>query len=687
MSDPNAEQLEAIQADYGPVRVLAGPGSGKTFTIGQRYVRMVAEGISPTTILAVTFNKRMADELLSRILKLIPDLHPDAQRQISTIHAFCLRILRAYYKEYPKEVAPVWFIKSILQQALEGTFPEVEHRPAWEETYDWINTSKFYGYDTDSCTAFFQKVMGRGLGWDIARIRQAFDINLREKDYVTFPDMPLDMEIALSKDPVFKSYCQSRIQHVILDEGQDTTAQAMRILTELVDHTNSFFIVGDTDQLLYRFAGATPEENLFDGFEKRFPAGHLCKLSVNYRSTRQIVDSSRRVITYNYEVHSGPYPGIYFKDLRPHDGAPGGTPVEVTTYRNPIEESQGIVDQISHLIDMGDYRPGDFYVGFRTRAQAGYMESAFSRSNLPYVNTTGMSFWSLGHIQDVLGYLRLAVNPDDKQAFARVFNIPSRNFVVPWRTHPEYNNYISHRFLGRSFLDATGSICGGPKLTILRRMLNEGKFKPGASDMIDLVNEIRNSLYAEGIPAAIQTILDECYKRYIEYETGSSAEAVGEGGKIDDLATVIEMAGEFADVETFLHHVDRLIEAARASEKDDWDGRIVLSTIHRLKGLERPVVFGAGICEYDPEVSHNPVAGLLPHTYSMVEPPNMGHLPTGAKGRIEDERCLFYVLITRAKELVYLSSLERYRRIFMQPSRFIQEMREQGDQWWKENEN
>lgn len=684
---PTDEQLAVITSPIGvPARVMAGAGSGKTFSMARRYEYLVNNGASANSILVVTFNKKMASEISNRIVSLVPSvLNSDAGKQICTIHAFCKRALSEFYphwKKYapcPTQQNPTWIIKKFIEESLAKFEPNQDNRPLWTETFDWIEMAKGQGYTFIYDTEFFYPALGAKYGELLDNVRKEFDAKMRgyKDGLVTFSDMLLDMELALANDPAFLRYWKARIEHIILDEAQDTTEQAMRILCAL---TQSITMVGDHDQLLYRFAGAAPEYNLLDGFESRYPSGLTFFLTRNYRSTQSIVSAGLKSIQNNYQDFDGLYEMKYLKQSRAADNAAMGKPIEYYEYANLSEEGAEAVAHIQRIMQEENESPGSFFVGFRTRSQSAYLEQSLIKASIPFINTTGKSFWTLPHVQDVVDYFRLGVNPMDKGAISRVYNIASNQMKNSWKSHADYGKYCSHRFLGKEFMELVGD--GGMKkvrnLTIRNRPDYAWKFAAAGKDFADLVDGIANEIEQceddtqDGMTPVIEFIVNNCYKKHMAFEDGTGDD--GEGSKMDDLAAVADMAGNYESGREFVVFVDKMLSLAKMQESDDWSGKVVLSTIHRLKGQERPWVIGVGISEGDRTVNKNPVAGLLPHTYSMTTPTNDGKLPGKGQGLIEDERCLFYVLITRAMRGVVLTGIRKYRHVWMKPSRFVEEL-------------
>lgn len=664
---PNAEQLRAIEAPVkGSYRVLAPPGSGKTFLLKYRLAYLIEQGVDPRDILMVVFNKANADDMTAQVLEICPEA---VANQMSTIHAFCYRSLPTN----DRRVAKDWQVKRFLSERAEELWDDPDNRPGWKEIYSWICGSKGQGITPQASAAFFTMNLGQYHGQNVYKCNVDLANHCKGAKLITFPDMLLMVDVLLARDSEFRAKMQSHFQYVLVDEGQDVSAQAMRILTTVAAPQNNFFVVGDSDQLLYRFAGATPEANLMDGYEEKYPDGELTKLTVNYRSSHSIIDSSQQLIAHNYQP-SGPYERKYMKDTTPREDAPDGDPITFTAYADATAEAEGVTEQIAlHLEEVEDGgmlisgNPGDVFIGARTRAQLAYLEGPLVRQQVPFINIAGGSFWTSKHAADVVGYLRLAQG-DDK-AFTRVYNIASNWMTMPWKNSDRYGEYVHHRFLGKKFLEA----CGHKYDNVWAASRTRYSWQPGVEDLTSFVNELR---FREGPVDALQFVLDECYIRHLKAEEGITATDEAENGKLEDLYTVIAIARDFETIAEFLRYVDGCIQAAEDAKNGNWDDYVVLSTVHRLKGLERKIVFGLGWGEGDKKLPNGEIApaGLLPHTFSLTDPPQFGVLPTGGKGRVEDERCIAFVLVTRAMSEVHLSYPMDYRGARFRPSRFAVEM-------------
>lgn len=441
----------------------------------------------------------------------------------------------------------------------------------------------------------------------------------------------------------------------------------------------SLMLVGDTDQLLYRFQGAKPE--LLTGLDNWLSDIETIKLETNYRSKDEIIAKSRQLIANNYSNLGGPYPQEFMKELTGVKG--NGSPIKFSMYETADIEAAQVSAQINELIQMG-YSPGDFFIGARTRAQLGYVEGALVRARIPFINIAGGSFWQSRHIADVIGYLRLAYDTNDKAALEQVYNIPSANHKYAWTDKAgkfQAGDYCPTRYLGKEFLAKIGYnfdnidkvLFGRDGWRYRTKDKDYGLYGPTkAQDLQEFVWKLKGLLdQAENMGQVIRAIIDDCYEKYLKC-SGIEDEGLA-NAKLEDLATVEDLAGQYASPERFLSYVDEMIQVAEDAKNKEWDNYLILSTYHKLKGLERPIVFGLGWSEGGNIETGEP-AGLLPHTFSLIPPPNFGVLPSGDKSPIEDERCIAFVCVSRAIERCYLSGITYYRKNVMFPSRFIYEM-------------
>lgn len=670
---PNAQQLLAIEAPIdGAHRVLSGPGGGKTFTITRRYRFLTENGVDPEKIMVVTFSKAQSQDMLEKIVRHNPYIIGTiAEKWICTNHAFCARSL--HIEGFGREVPKNWRVKQMLNDIIPTLWDvvvketgELKERPAWDELLSAFSNAKAYCIPAGEDESFYTSAFGEFHGPKLAEARATFDARMHSQGYWLFMDMLFDMEYKLTNDLDFRARVQAKHEFVMLDEGQDTNGQTMRILAMVAQPQNQVFFVGDPDQLLFRFTGATPEANLYNGFDDRYVDAYTFMLETNYRSSQTLVERANTLIRKNYQMMGGPYEDDFLKTLRAREDAPEGVDVIFTEYDNPEMEGAGVSDEIQILLE-GGLSPGEIFVLARTRAQLGYLEGPLTRLGVPFVNITGGSFWLLSHVQDVLSYMRLARDNESSDAFQRIYNISSRYMT------DRDGEYCTTRWLGKAFLRAVDGKYN--KFDLQNAAKKRYSWRKGIEDLIDMVDEVEHALQ-DGLGAAVRAVMDMGYEKWLRYEYGMANDDPSMG-KLSDIETVIDIANRFDEVDEFFDRVDQAIQAAEDAKNKNWGDYVVLSTVHRIKGMERDIVFGLGWSEGEIEVDDGRSVpyGLLPHTYALADPPQRGVLNFGGRSSIEDERCIAFVALTRARDRVYISSLRTYRNATMWPSRFVEELK------------
>ena len=293
--------------------------------------------------------------------------------------------------------------------------------------------------------------------------------------------------------------------------------------------------------------------------------------------------------------------------------------------------------------------------------------------DIPYINLVGRSFWDMKHVADVIAYLQLAFDEENSAAFKRVYNIASSNFKMKWGKRK--GEYCNHRWLGNAFLKAcTPAGSKDPSYTMRWQASRVRRsYQDGVADMDDFVSSLQREIAAGASLAEIlRVIIDDCYRDWLSADEGLLGGEANDNGKLDDLETVIEIASQHTNVKDFLAYVEQVRKSAQKAKDGDWSGHVVVSTIHRLKGTERPVVFGIG-CVEGRNKKGMPV-GLLPITYALRSVKGNGVIMLNNDSRMEDERDIMYVLVSRAQEECHLTGCQVYRDGIMKPSRFIHEM-------------
>lgn len=495
----SAEQQAVVEAPLDwALRVLAGPGAGKTMVQIARHLRLIDLGIRPESILAVTLTKSMAVDYRRRLIASRPglgEMFGEALCQrVGTIHSIGWGLLKD--SGDPRHTVAEPAVVDRLVHELAACFLPQSMELGADQTPEqfvklWLRNAKSLAVDGENAAEFYPRHMPQhlpgGVASAMAHILAEFNGRLRADGLITFPDMLAELEIRLQRDPTFLKCWQSQIHFVLIDEAQDAAAQPMRILTRLAWPQNQLMLVGDGDQTLFRFLGAAPEHNLYDHFETHFPNGLTFHLTTNYRSAGAIVATQNRLIQHNYQSGGGSTPDRYRKTLTPRPGAQPGVRLTFRLYPKASAEAAGVAAHCYELIKSRTARPQDIFVGARMRRQLAEMELTLATRGIPCVNLCGGSFWGLPHIQKLVDYLALAVDTEDDEAFQRVYNAATAQ--------------MRHgRQLGPQFLKACGGHYPGIE-TALADDVRRRTWLAGARDLQGFVADIQ-ALLAGGAPAA-----------------------------------------------------------------------------------------------------------------------------------------------------------------------------------------
>jgi len=625
LTDLNPAQREAVTIVEGPVLVLAGPGSGKTRVLTHRVAYLVREcGIPPYRIMAVTFTNKAAHEMRARLHTL---LGPQVRRlTLGTFHAICARILR---REGERLGIPSDYViydssdqRSLVRQALKDlnlddkTYrPQAIHGAISRLKNELIPPDKF------QTQTYWQEI--------VRRVYARYQELLGENDALDFDDL-LMRTVQLFRDhpEVLQKY-QRRYAHILVDEWQDTNTAQYELVRLLGNEHRNVFVVGDEDQSIYRFRGA--DYRNVQRFRQDFPEARVVLLEQSYRSPQVILDVANAIISHNTRR----------QPKRLWTARQGGVPVTIYEAYNEIEEAQFVVREIARLVREGLARPGDCAVMYRTNAQSRALEEAFMRQGMPYKLVGATRFYARREIKDILAYLRLIHNPEDRVSLRRVINVPPRKLgsktvarLVTWAMEQGISEYAA--------LQRLREVEESPFGTLARKRLLA---------FLDLLEELRATSRQVGVLDLLDLVLERTgYERYIRDGT---EEGEDRWENIKELRTVAAEYEGLAPPEALTTFLE---EVALVSDVDNLDAEAdvpTLLTLHSAKGLEFPVVFIVGMEE-----------GLLPHSRSFDDPEAM-----------EEERRLCYVGITRAKERLYL--VYAFRRTIYgysevsEPSRYL----------------
>jgi len=631
LADLTPAQRDAVTHIDGPLLVLAGAGSGKTRVITRRVAYLLASGVAPEQILAITFTNKAAGEMRERIQHLVPG----SRVWVGTFHGFCARLLRVHAPLLGLDPRFTIYDQSdrirAIREVLEGMDGH-EAKLTPERVEAVISRSK---NDLISPAALEQRARDpRDVL--VARAFAAYEQRLRQSSAVDFDDLLLHVVSILRDHRDIRAGLDRRYRYVLVDEYQDTNLAQYAIVRALsVDHPN-LCVTGDPDQSIYGWRGANLS-NILE-FERDYPGCRVVKLERNYRSTKNILQVADHLIRFN--VRRKP------KSLATEN--PQGPPVELTIYARETDEAEGVAGRIAALVREGEYTLGEIAVFCRVTALTRPLEQALRGARIPYQVVGGVAFYERQEIKDILAYLSLLANPRDDLAFARVVNQPPRG-------------------LGKTSLDhlaQAARIQGQPLLATARRAETVEGLKEKAvralHEFAGLIDEL-----AERLDGPAEALIHQILRRtgYREFLAAAGTDSDDRLANIDELITAAreyDQRQPGGDVGGFL------AEITLASPIDRWDqttGAVNLMTLHAAKGLEFPVVFIVGLEE-----------GLLPHVRSHEN-----------ESQVEEERRLLFVGITRAQRELYLSRCRvRSFRGQMQatlPSRFLRELPEEPLVW------
>lgn len=627
----NDKQREAVAAPLENLLILAGAGSGKTRVLVHRIAWLMSvEEASPFSVMAVTFTNKAAAEMRGRIEEL---MHGTASGMwCGTFHGICHRILRAHYLD-AKLLEDFQIIDSddqqrLLKRLIKAHNLDDKQWPARQVAW-WINNQKDEGLRPTHINAFDPVTQ------TYLKLYTAYQEACDRAGLVDFAEILLRALELLRGNQHIREHYQARFKHILVDEFQDTNAIQYAWLRMMAGAQSNVMIVGDDDQSIYGWRGARVEN--IEKFTREFPSVNTIRLEQNYRSTKTILEASNTLIANNSERMG--------KQLWT-DGLVG-EPISVYSAYNELDEARFVVSKIKGWQEQGGTLT-DCAILYRNNAQSRVLEEALLQASLAYRIYGGMRFFERQEIKDALSYLRLINNRNDDTAFERVINTPPRGLGD--------KTLETIRFAARD----RGCTLWDASVGLLNDQVLTGRAASALSRFVELIN----ALEEEGIDMPLHVLTDHAVKtsgllEMYQQEKGEKSKARIEN--LEELVTATrqfekpEEAQEMTMLTAFLTHA--ALEAGEG-QADEHDDAVQLMTLHSAKGLEFPLVFMVGVEE-----------GMFPSQMSAEE-----------AGRLEEERRLCYVGMTRAMQKLYITYAEM-RRLYGQdkyhkPSRFIRELPE-----------
>ncbi len=601
----NTEQQRAVECTEGPLLILAGAGSGKTKTLTHRIAYIIATGkATPYNILAVTFTNKAAREMRERVAQLLGQSADNRSFMpfMGTFHSICVRLLRqdGEHIGIPKnfvifdEADRLAAVKQACKTAMidEKSYPPRTLASIISNAKNELLTPQDY--------------LGVASGPTQRAAAQIFPLyqkTLKDNNALDFDDLISRTVNLLQAQTTIRRKWQEQFKYIMIDEYQDTNAAQYKLVKLLTNINNNIVVVGDDFQSIYSWRGADFRNIL--NFEKDYPNATIIKLEQNYRSTQAILNAAHQVITKNKERSD--------KKLWTDNGA--GSPVSVLQVANERAEGEAITRRVKNAVDARFRNYRDFAVLYRTNAQSRSIEETFIRYGVPYRIVGGQRFYDRKEIKDVMAYLRLIYQPEDRISFERIVNVPTRGIgaksVQNFFTWKDANN------LGLQ--QALETVRDHPNLT--------GKARKGLQELGDMLQSLRELSTDTPLPALLDSLLRRI--DYFAYIDDGTPQGESRAENVRELVSVTQ-SYQGLGLDGFLEEMALISDIDSAEFSNN---AVTLMTIHAAKGLEFPVVFMIGMEET-----------IFPHSRALYD-----------QAEMEEERRLCYVAMTRAREELYMS--------------------------------
>lgn len=623
----NPEQRKAVVTTEGPLLIQAGAGSGKTKTLIHRIAYLIAtKRATPYNILAVTFTNKAAKEMRERIAGLLGE---DSTNRgfmpfMGTFHGICVRLLRqdGEHINVPKNF--VIFDESDRQSAIKQAMRslKIDEKAFSPKTIgNIISSHKNDMIDYEEFAQFADSPTDEV----VLRVYPLYQKSLSSAGALDFDDLILKAVMLFKQNEQVRAKWQKQFRYVLIDEYQDTNQAQYRLVKLLVNQDKNIAVVGDDWQSIYSWRGADFRNIL--NFEKDYPGVTVIKLEQNYRSTKNILDAAHAVITKNQQRSE--------KKLWTSEGA--GSPVKILQAPNQNAEAEMIIRRIETAVKSGQHRYRDFAVLYRTNAQSRSIEDMFVRFGLPYKIVGGVRFYDRKEIKDIIAYLRVIFQPEDRISFERIVNVPTRGIGA------------KSLELFRIWANSSGGVLKGletvsdcPGLT--------NRAKQAFTNLADIIISYRRIMDDTAVAGLIDSLL-----RRLDYLDFLDDGTLQGESRQENVRELISVAKSFQDLglEGFLEEVSLISDVDNRGTDTD---SVTLMTLHSAKGLEFPVVFIVGLEET-----------ILPHSRALYDQHEM-----------EEERRLMYVGMTRAREelcLLFATSRVLFGGVqYNPPSRFLSEV-------------
>jgi DNA helicase II / ATP-dependent DNA helicase PcrA len=647
LKELNKAQYEAVVQTEGPALIIAGAGSGKTRVLTYRIAHLLKQGVRPSTILALTFTNKAAREMKERISSVVGE-NTARYLWMGTFHSVFARMLRTEHEVlgYPSNftIYDSADSKSLLKTIIKSLgLDEKTYKPGTVAARISMAKNNLITPNVYANNAEIRLVDKNMRMPQIAEIYREYVKRSFLSGAMDFDDLLLKTNMLFRDHPEILQKYLDRFDYVLVDEYQDTNYAQYLIVKKLASKNSNICVVGDDAQSIYSFRGARIENIL--NFKTDYPSHKIFKLEQNYRSTQTIVNAANNIIAKNKRQ----IPKTVFSELEP------GKPIKVFSALTDNEEGFMVVQEIAETQLRDHYKNSDYAILYRTNAQSRIFEEALRKRNIPYKIYGGLSFYQRKEIKDLLAYFRLTINPADNEALKRIINFPARGIGSTTLEKLEEAAVTNETSIWKIIENlSTNNLASLNKGTITKV-----QHFAGLIQNFQVVTEENDAFNAAKMIAENSGILVELYN-------DKSPEGVSRYDNIQELLNGIQEfslnameTGEPAKLGNYLEDVALLTD--QDNDKDEDRDKVTLMTVHSAKGLEFKNVFVVGLEE-----------DLFPSL-------RQGEKQTD--DALEEERRLFYVALTRAKENAYFSyANQRYRwgnLDFCSPSRFLEELDEQ----------
>ncbi|AKL93967.1 ATP-dependent DNA helicase PcrA [Clostridium aceticum] len=602
----NDMQRKAVEHTEGPLLVLAGAGSGKTRVLTHRIAYLVEEkGVSPYSVLAITFTNKAAREMKERLENLMGDSYRDLW--VSTFHSACMRILRM-------DIEKVGYQKNFV------VYDTSDQLTVMKDCVKKLNLDEKYfnpravlgaiGKAKDQLIGPEEFIRIHGSDFRDAKIGELYKMyqkTLKNNNALDFDDLIMKTVELFNQDSTVLHYYHNKFKYILVDEFQDTNMAQYTLVSMLAKQHKNLCVVGDDDQSIYGWRGADIQNIL--GFEKDFPGAEVIKLEKNYRSTKTILEAANKVVVNNAGR----------KDKKLWTDNVEGEIIQYYRANNEYDEASYIAGSIETLRKQENHLYSDFAILYRTNAQSRVLEEELMKRGVPYKIFSGTRFYDRKEIKDILAYLTIVENPVDDVSIKRIINVPKRGIGLKTIEKIEaYGERLDIRFFEALLdIEEIGEV--------------SGKVQKQIKKFTNMIIGIREKKEEMGVTEIVQ----ELYEKTGYIDALKEEDRVEADSRIENLNEFLSLTMDFdknAEIKTLEEFLARTSLESNLDGDDEEEDAVVLMTLHSAKGLEFPVVFMPGMEE-----------GIFPSYMSMQEKNE------------EEERRLCYVGITRAMKKLYMS--------------------------------